>query len=218
MRVLVSVPTSRNLPRVFQSIHNIEYDGEIRFAFERGGDNPVGIAITSPGRRENCLRKALIDRDALLCSSFDAMLHIDDDTIVPPDVLTKLLALDSPVAYGLYCWRNAPHWWNILHTIDEHRPDIYGMHSGDMQRAWGKSFEVAGVGTGCVLIRRAVLAHIPFRLLERYGYDYAFAMDCVSNGIRQMVDTSVICGHVDPEHNRIYWPTPDGYTSEPYFR
>lgn len=216
MRVLVSIPVSRNLPRCFQSVHNLQWDGEIRFAFERGGDLPTGNAIGSPNRAENCLRKAQFDRAMMLNNEFDAMLHIDDDMLIPPDALLKLAALNAPVAYGLYVWRNQPHYWNICHSISDDAIDIYGMHEGDTQRAWGQVLDVAGVGTACILIRREVIERIPFVLRNKpAGYDYFFAVDCCRAGIRQVCDTTVECGHVDPENRCVYWPTPEGYMTEP---
>lgn len=213
MRILVSIPVSRNIPMCLQSIHSIAWDSEIRFSFERGGDVPCGTHITSPGRSENCLRKALIDRRMMLNNEFDAMLHIDDDMLIPPDALLKLDALNAPVAYGLYVWRNEPHRWNIVSSIAAERPVFYD--DDGMRETWGKIVTVAGVGTGCVLIRREVLEQVSFSLRGTFGYDYYFALDCFKRGILQVCDTSVICGHVDIEHECIYTPTSSGFQSIP---
>lgn len=207
MRILVTVPLYRNIPTCLQSIHNLEWDGEIRFSFERGGDKPCRPHISDPVRSENSLRKALIHRQLMLDGSFDAMLQVDDDMLIPSDTLLKLAALDVPVAYGLYVWRNEPHHWNIVPDITEDKLTFYTQ--AEMAAIWGKVVPVAGVGTGCVLIRRDAIERIPFVRRGVFAHDYYFAVDCLKAGIQQVCDTSVICGHVEDE--LVYWPTIEGY-------
>ena len=83
-----------------------------------------------------------------------------------------------------------------------------------MQSAWGQSVAVQGVGTGCVLIRRDVVERIPFTRRGVHGFDYYFAVDCVKAGITQRMDTSILCGHIDPDNACIWWPTAEGYRTE----
>lgn len=207
MRVLVTVPLYRNIPVCLQSVHNLEWNDEIRFSFERGGDKPCRPHISDPVRSENSFRKALIHRQLMIGNDFDAMLQVDDDMLIPPDTLLKLAALDAPVAYGLYVWRNEPHHWNIVPDITEDRLTFYT--PDEMTQSWSKVVTVAGVGTGCVLIRRDVLERIAFQRRGMFAHDYYFAVDCYKAGVQQVCDTSVICGHV--EHELVYWPTIEGY-------
>jgi hypothetical protein len=79
--------------------------------------------------------------------------------------------------------------------------------------AWGKVIDVAGVGTGCTLIKREVLEQIEFRTDEMHPdvhHDWVFAYDLQQKGFVQRCDMSVVCGHISmTPFPRILWPDPD---------
>ena len=185
------------------SIFQQDYS-QIDFWFSKG-DNPF---YDSNGRGNIChnYRKA---RKWMLDNDYDYLFTVEADMVIPTDALSKLLAVDTDVAYGLYCFRNSSSWsaWTAL-EIERGRS-----LSKDPQIARsidGKVIDVAGVGMGCTLIRRNVLEKLDFRtddLHPSVHNDWLFAVDCQTEGFKQKCDTSVKCGHISLKPQpRIIWP------------
>lgn len=208
MKVLGFTAQSRLIPSVLLGIHSLEFDGLLHWHFARGGD-------IAGQKSESCYHKAIEARQIALNGGYDALLIVDDDTLIQPDTLRRLAAHEADIAYALYIRRDSGHYWTASHRIDERALEPYQARV-DMCEAWGKTIEVAGVGTGCTLIRRPVLETIPFSRRGVFGYDWYLAVDAVKGGFRQVCDTSIPVGHVDLSENVIYWPTPDGYRIESY--
>lgn len=151
-------------------------------------------------------------RRMVLDGGYDALFLVEADMIVPSDALSKLAALDAPVAYSLYVTRHVPHKWLALThlTADDCEfvsddPEYARHWFGDGQDA----IETCGAGMGCTLIRRDVLEQLAFRL-DRFGAnadDWAFALDCIAYGIPQFTHAGVVCGHIDG--NVVLWPDVD---------
>jgi hypothetical protein len=71
-------------------------------------------------------------------------------------------------------------------------------HDEDLAREmWGQQMSVVGVGLGCTLIKRNVLAEIPFRGIWGAACDWHFALDLQEKGFKQVCDLGLICGHID---------------------
>lgn len=209
MKVLGFTAQSRVIPSVLLGIHNLQWNDVLHWRFSRGGD--------VPGQKsESCYRKALDIRRVILSSDYDALFIVDDDTLIPPDTLERLVAHEADIAYALYIRRDKGHHWTASHYIGERELDPYGTRDGDMQSAWGKVIEVAGVGTGCTLVHRHVLERIPFARRGIHGYDFYLAVDAYRAGLRQVCDTTLNIGHIDVDQNVIYYPSPDGYVVKPY--
>ena len=173
------------------------------------GDNPF---FDSNGRGNIChnYRKA---RQFVLDNGYDYLFTVEADMVIPENALSKLLAVDTDVAYGLYCFRNTSSWsaWTRL-DLESGRSLSKDIEIARM--VWGTTIDVAGVGLGCTLIRRNVLEKLDFRtdeLHSSFHNDWLFAYDCQHNGIEQKCDTSVVCGHITLKPRpRIIWPDIEG--------
>lgn len=202
-------------PQIFgrtnESIFRQDYP-ELDIWFSKG-DNPY---FDSNGRYNIChnyqkARRWVLDND------YDYLFTVEADMIIPPDALTKLLAVDTDVAYGLYCFKNTSTWSAWTELDMEHGRSI--RKDPELAKGfWGKVIEVAGVGMGCTLIRRNVLEALDFRVDDfnpDVHNDWVFAYDLQQKGFTQKCDLSVVCGHIsmtplprviypDPEAPRLY--------------
>jgi hypothetical protein len=148
-------------------------------------------------------------RAAFLAGSWDAMLIIDDDLVMPRNTYERLKAMDKPVAMALTVQRQDPHHWSA-HLESE--TDGYRSISRFPElahAAWGQQIQVVGCGHNPTLIKREVIDQIPFEQRGQHGTDRYFAYDCVNKGIEMWCDCSLIVGH----HNRrtIWYPSIDPY-------
>lgn len=84
----------------------------------------------------------------------EAIWWIDDDVVVPPGTLERLLALDVPIAAGVYFLGKPP----CNPVVYERREDGLYRPLWDYQR--GEIIEADSVGMGCTLIRREVYERI----------------------------------------------------------
>lgn len=173
-------------------------------------------------------------RARVLEEGYDALLTIEADMIPPRDAIDRLLATGADVAYGLYIFRQGKQ-WSAYEKLGLFRAISISRREEMARATWGSVVDVAGLGMGCTLIRRHVLAALHFRLYEgeesdwirqhyepvarryrirldgpRYmmANDWIFAMDAAHAGYRQVCDTSVVCGHVDGD--TVLWPDPAG--------
>lgn len=172
------------------------------------GDNPF---FDSNGRNNIChnYQKA---REWVLKNDYDYLFTVEADMIVPPDALTKLLALETDVAYGLYCFKSAAT-WNAFTVLEMGRGRSISKDKELAKAMWGQVIDVQGVGMGCALISREVLEAIPFRVDDKFPSvhnDWCFAYDCQQKGYKQKCDTSIVCGHISMQPSpRVIWPDPD---------
>lgn len=176
------------------------------------GDNPY---FDSNGRHNiahnfNKARKWVLD------NGYDYLFTIESDMIIPPDALSKLLDVcenqGADVAYGLYVFRNSST-WSAWTELDMNHGRSIRKDEAAAKAAWGTVIDVAGVGTGCTLIKREVLEALPFRTDEMnpdVHHDWVFAHDLQQHGFKQKCDMSVVCGHISMKPlPRIIWPDPD---------
>jgi hypothetical protein len=145
-------------------------------------------------------------RTKALEGGYDAMLTIESDMVVPQDAITRLLACDADVAYGMYIFRRMPYAWSAYSYMFEEARMTGIPLSNVPERAradWGKVVDVDGVGLGCTLIKRHVLEASPFRADgglhadgTRSHCDWYFAIDVLNAGFTQRCDTGLLCGHI----------------------
>ena len=215
MKILLSVPAYPTTPhvhgRTWASIELLDLPGPVDIIVSRL-DGPL------PDRRagyRDLVHKYEWIRARALLGYYDYLFIVEADMIVPPDALTKLLALDTDVAYGLYCLRTGSHRWNAFVKVNATTGRSFSDDPVYARKAWGSTMPVEGVGLGCALIRRNVLESIPFRLENGpWANDWYFAMDCQLDGLEQVCDLSVICGHISEDG--ILWPTQAGYELEAF--
>lgn len=211
MKILLFCPTYRIEPETVEAI----------FA-QQTGNHHVDVMFTKDnphqgddGGMHNVLYNYQKGRRAMLDGGYDAMLCIESDIIPPADALTKLVAVEADVAYGLYAFRRGDvKNVNVLRFVVGPTPDQpLNNWPGDYKKAWGKVIPCSGCALGIVLIRRKVLEKIDFRWADTYC-DGPFTNDAWSAKFSMRADMSVVCGHKTPE-GVILWPTVDGVISKP---
>lgn len=154
--------------------------------------------------RNRLAEDALIRRTALTLAdppiTVDGMFWVDDDIVLPPDALMKLLEHNQPIVSGLYFARKQPH-----------TPQMYRLAEGHDDKYWpildwqkGETIEVDAAGFGCMWTSFEVLENIQrkpgfkewFKFDWPRGEDFYFCRMAKECGYKVLVDTSVRCGHM----------------------
>lgn len=215
-RVLLFTPRLRVFGRALTSVYQMRQAwGRPIDCLEIQHDQPYTTEKGSDGNQNvlNLYRQA---RKVLLADRrYTHLLTVEDDMIVPPDALSKLMELGADVAYSLYCWRwGPPHRLSAYRYVFEDNGCSWGTdepHTARRLLETGSPMDVAGVGLGCTLIARSVLEDIDFRLGETHAAnDWYFAVDCQKAKVRQVCHFGVSVGHIrlDPSA-RVIWPDRD---------
>lgn len=124
------------------------------------------------------------------------------DMILPDDAIIKLLALDKPIAAGLYHLRNGRGAPCLFQKVLTSRENPY-VFSPVTAFPTVTPFRVDHVGFGCVLFRREVFEHpkmqFPwFDLKENmYGSDMYFYTKVKDADIPVWVDPTIRCNQID---------------------
>lgn len=135
-------------------------------------------------------------KEVTLAGGYDAMLIVEADMLLPKTALLGLSGGDCDIAYGTYCSRRNGHPWLVFGAL---QGDAYTFLPVDELRAGGW-VQTAGVGTGCTLIHASALEYLTFRGGE-HSPDWALAQDAASEGMMQMHNLDVLCGHrIDALH------------------
>jgi hypothetical protein len=114
------------------------------------------------------------------------VFFLDDDVLVPPDGLLRLLAHDVPIVSGFYVERAAPHFpVAYRHGADLHVP-LTRFCSG-LQR-------VDAVGAGCLLVKTEVFRALEpewFAFAPGYSEDSYFCAQARRAGFEVLLDFDV---------------------------
>lgn len=212
MKILAFVPQTRVIPPCLLSIHELlkfrNNRIDLWFMRERSTEHRW-IDIT---------RKSEIARQQAIDDGYDYLLLLDDDMLIPPDALVKLLECDADIAYGLTVQRMRPEMWSACLSIDELSIDTLDQHPDMIAQTWGYPLPVAGVGSFCTLIRRDVLSATIFHRRGMHNFDRYLAMEAQQRGWLQVCHTGVVCGHFSNEPSpRFLYPDPQqssGYRAE----
>ncbi len=217
--VMVFTPVLRLESETVRSLFAQEFEGAVSFLMQR--DNPSGNPYADH------LHQYQRGREMFLAGTYDAMLIVESDIILPVDALKRLAALDCDVAYGCYVYRDG----RVVNLLEEYAPDggpgpkkVKIQMPGQGTRAnpgeslsvrhlWKAAqklgvIEVSGSGLGCVLIRREVIQKVPFE--EKYTrnnqgfFDFPWTCAVHEAGYRMMADTEVQCGHVDRDGTELW--------------
>lgn len=216
-KILIHVALSPVTPKIYArtitSLFNLEWGGKLDYLFDRN-DAPVDRGAIRNTKYRDIVDKHNHARQVALDAGYDAILFVENDMILPPDALTKLLTVDADVTYGLYSARHGWHKWLCALELQE-RDAVWITDRPQRAKAtWGQVIPSYGVGFGCTLVHRHVLEHMPFRLQgdnPDVSDDWIFALDCRDAGFRQAHHLGVVCGHVAVRGSsaRILWPDPD---------
>lgn len=191
-----------------------KWDGPLDFLYLSGGDGDDGY--------ENVTNKYNRARDQFLAGGYDALFCVEADMLIPPDALYKLhtlLVAGADVAYGLYCWRHPPGLglWNCYPRVSATNGFSITNIPDEARTCWGQLAVVAGLGLGCTLIQRHVLEALPFHHADGgrdrnipVHCDWMLSEDCQRMGFTQVMDLSVVCGHIRPGTPAMaVWPDPE---------
>ena len=191
-KILIGVPSNRDLPKetVACLFHLAEQVGYKNIVF---------------------MQNAMINqcRDSIVRTAFqknyDFIFWMDDDMIVPPDAITKLLSHNKDICSGLYFGRGnyKPLIYDVSH---DEADDTYSIQQLTEYQD-NELKKVGAVGFGCCLTRVSALKRIwngdirgasgtCFDFIGGIGEDISFAIRCLHLGIETWVDTSVKCGHI----------------------
>ena len=141
------------------------------------------------------LRKAALD------GGYDFLLHLEDDITPPINVIEQLLSHQKAVVSGCYHIGIGGDSHLMVQDIESHKTGIretINLTGGTDRKYFdGKLHEVYACGLGVTLIHKSVLSQIQFRYEEGVDAhpDTFFAHDLQILGIKQYLDTSIICQH-----------------------
>lgn len=209
--VLVFTPVLRLEPETVRSIFALEWGGDgtehrsISFLLQR--DNPTG----NPYRDH--LHQYQRGREVFLAGSYDAMLIVESDIIIPADGLKRLAALDTDVAYGCYCYRDG----HVVNLLERYYPwPEQAANPGEslsIRRLWHAAqkkgiIDVSGSGLGCILVKRHVIEAIPFEDEMTHGdkqfMDFPWTCAVYDAGFRMLADANVQCGHIHKDGSELW--------------
>lgn len=213
MRVLAGILAYQLDSETLRSIHTQEWDDAWDILTLWGGDMQPG-----EDRFQAVTRKYQRLQRTFLAGPWDALLTVEQDMYLPPNALRRLtrLARDgADISYGLYVWRyQEQHWWNAHPKIaadDAGVPWFWSMtqYPAEARRLWGRPVEIQGLGLGCTLITKRALTHLGFRQSRAdHCCDTTLALDAIQEGLIQVADLGVVCGHkIDAEH--VIYPDPE---------
>jgi hypothetical protein len=157
----------------------------------------------SPARNRNISIQQAIDIDA------DYVFFIDDDCLVPPDTLKKLLLHDVDVVSGVYTMRNYPH-----------KPIVFDVANNDGTCQWTQLHgqdeglkHIVATGMGALLVKIEVLKKI--QQTEKYWVtlgeleadhwcdDLSFFKRVRAAGYQPCIDLNCPIGHIA---KAVIWP------------
>lgn len=193
IKVLVGVPTARYIePETFQSIYNLQKPPgcEVHFQYFWG---------------YNVDQVRNIMTQWMLINNFDYMLSVDQDIILPPHALIKLMQAQTDVVgitSGVYVQRKEGQKIPEIYVHDATTGGQKNMHISQVQP--DTCITVEGVGFGCVLVHRRVyeavgnpwfVYHDNVDFSKVVSEDVHFCDLARKKGFQIQVVTSVKCGH-----------------------
>ncbi len=131
------------------------------------------------------------------------LCFIDDDQVIPPDTILKLLSHHKPIVGALYSSKAPPY---VSMAMKSHRED--GKYVPWLWRELAslpRLQECAATGTGCMVIQRDVFKKMtyPWFHAAEYSDDLYFCEGAIKAGFKVYVDQAAVIGHTTT-HN--VWP------------
>lgn len=196
-KVLIGVPA-------YNGVVPEAMDSFLSMIFRCGRDLPqYDFAVKILTKREQWrARNALVD--AAIGGDFEWLLMLDDDMLVPHDLLARLLAHNKDIVGGLYYQRGGAYHPVVLHRIlHEHgaMSTLFYSHDDPIFKAPGLH-QVDIIGGGCMLFRVDVFRKLlpPYFEWERVlGTDIGICSRFLDAGVSIYIDTSMELGHLRDE-------------------
>ncbi len=193
-RVLIGIPAAGYTRHgiFLDYVMNLEKPKNCKFAFAHG---------QSPAQARNMVIRQALEE------GWTHIFFIDDDVLIPPDGLMRLLKHDKDIVTGLYLLRRWPH-----------QPIIFDDDNRDDQKVqWhclsdGENglIEIQNAGLGCALIKTDVFRRLedPWITLgnpdpEGWCDDVWFFKKCMKAGFKMYCDLELKAGHCA---QLIVWP------------
>jgi len=214
MRILIGCPTFEGhdytLEEFLEGIKNIDYDNYGLLMVDNSDTDVYYKKLKSKGldvvrfdlKGKSGIEKVAFCRKYLrqkfLEGSYDYLLFVDQDIIVPKNVIKKLLSCGKDVVTGLCFTRKEKD--GEVRTIPVAFVD-YGdgrvTHLSMEEAFKDQIVELKAMGFGCALISRKVLekVDIDYDSSLKNGEDIQFSVRLNELGIKMFVDTSVKCKH-----------------------
>lgn len=146
-------------------------------------------------------------RDYFLSNVADYAFMLECDNFPPvTDIIEKLISANADAVAVIYPIMKGAQRHLMLDTVvEEHGLTQMKRVDEDfiIPRLNGNNFPGYAAGLGCVMLKRSVLARIPFRVDPAYqSYsDTYFNKDLYDNFIDLVIDGSMVCGHRNEYRN-----------------
>jgi len=166
------------------------------------------MVLKAPYYAETARERIVISRNMLrryaLDNEFHYFLSLEQDVIPPKDSIERLLRHQKPVVTGVYCMEytikkeGQDVGKTIMPLLYRRQDQESYIQLNERDIAFDNLLLVDAAGLGCMLIRRDVLAKIPFRFeQEKLVFDdMYFSEDLKKESIPLFADTSVTCKHL----------------------
>ncbi len=133
-------------------------------------------------------------------NNFDYMLHLETDIKPPVDIIDQLLFHKKDVVSAMYFIGFGEGSKLMIQQSDQFSETVNftdNLDNADLHFVDGTLKQVHHAGLGCALIKRKVFEKIPFRREKGANVhpDSFFAHDLHVKGIKQFIDTSLLCEH-----------------------
>ena len=210
MRLLIAIPTLDYIHYEFMKcltalVMRLK-DQHIAFDVQIEGGTLVYVA------RDKLANKAIND-------GYTHVLWLDADMIFNADVVDDLMFSGKDFVSGIYHARRTPHFSCLFKSINLCNLERY--EDDDYPK---DTFEIAGCGFGCVLMKTDVLKAVNhthktcFLPMKDYGEDIAFCKRATDIGIKIYAEPGVRLGHIGhitiyPE-DRTWWKERNNYPED----
>ena len=213
MRILVAVPTFESIyPDTFKSIYELDpYGNELHFDFVRGYDCATA---------RNRIAQKTLD------GGFDYVLMVDNDVVLPSDVIKSLTDDLTDVCLGYYAHRDTDNIYRgrvsvcKLYQPDGIRYFNYPLESEysatelhELRDGGTYKIQIHGGGMGCAFIKAEIFRRLKYPWYDWVNYkddnrgmlseDLYFCEQCRQEGIPVFTDSRAGCGHM---LRRVQWP------------
>lgn len=214
MRILIAVPTFENIyPDTFKSIFDLDKGGhEIIFEYVRGYDCATA---------RNRIAQRALDLDT------DYVLMVDNDVVLPKDVLLNMLEDQKDVCLGYYAHRDSDNLYrgrtSVCRLYDQNGVEYFNYplsseytaaEMTDLLVNGERKIQIHGGGMGCALIRTEMFRRLRYPWYDWVNYDddnrgmlsedLYFCEQCKMEAIPIYTDVRAGCGHM---LRHVQWPT-----------
>lgn len=186
MKILIAVPTFAHVePEVFKAIYNLKTEHELHFDFVRGYD--CAIARNEIGKIAEA-------------GSYDYVLMVDSDTIVPEDAIDTMLDPPADIVLGVCPRKNTKNGKTAIVKLNSDAyHDNYFYSDLPEERT-----RVKGGGFACALVKTSVFTQLDYPWFQyvtnedwsTLSEDFYFCQQAGMYGVDIYVEPRVKCGHL----------------------